>query len=129
MIKFIAISLITIALIGCSKENQKQELASVIGDYEWYYSFDGYQESIYNSDSEDKYGIRLKSRGKVQFFKNSEKEMALKILSCSDLLNGGKSITVELSEEVQLQLRIENNILKLGTWPFDGYENEFSKLN
>lgn len=116
-------------LLGCSKEVKRSDLSDIAGDYHWFYSHDNYFESIYPSSTSDKYGIRIKSRSKVVFYTNSEKEMSLKINSVYETENGGKAIIVQWTDVLERGIIIEGNTLTFYDWPTETYYNKFSKSN
>lgn len=124
------IAVITLVALGCSKEVKKSDIADVRGDYEWFYSTDNLFESVYSDAISDQYGIRIKSKRKVEFYTNSEKELSLDILSVHENeSNGVKVIEVRWNDQVNRDLVITNDVITFYGWPYSEFSNRFAKSN
>lgn len=119
--------LLILLLSNCSKVNLKKDYEEVIGDYEWMYS-QNELESIHAYDSEgDRYGIQIKKKRKILFFKNGEKTDEYKIEEVFQFENK-LSLNLEGSSS-NLHITLENQQLVTFGFPIKEHKNYFTKIN
>ena len=70
---------LTYLLNSCEKEHIVNDYPELSGDYEWVYTQLTYNVFITSAESEDKYGIRILNKDKVQLFKNGKRQETYKI--------------------------------------------------
>lgn len=125
--KWILAVVIALAALSCSKEVKKSDIEDVRGDYEWFYSTDDLFESVYSDAISDQHGIRIKSKRKVEFYTNSEKELSLDILSVHEYGSDGKLIVVRWNDQVNRDLVITDDVITFYGWPYSEFSNRFVK--
>lgn len=126
MKKFLSIVLLSLLFIACNKVNLQKEYSDVIGDYEWVFSENG-ATNFHAYDYEgDRYGIRVKEKRKVQFFKNGEKIEEYKI-SETEPLSEGVVLSIQ-TKYGSFRLRIDNGNIETTRFPFRDFNNHFEKI-
>jgi hypothetical protein len=112
----------------CKKANLKTYNQEIIGDYEWYYSVRDLGDSYSFDSHPDKYGIRIKSNSKLFIFKNDEIIYKGTIESISHTYFGGHKLQMR-DKDLSVEFEISEDILNSENWPFQGYKNEYKKIN
>lgn len=123
-------TLLVIILIGSisCKKHVTAENEHIFGDYEWYYSFDGFYTSVYQDDTEDKWGIRIKKSGKIILYNSGDKEETYKIATIKSDENE-RFVIKAIQKESEVELIYQNNELTLENWPFKAFTNQFQAHN
>lgn len=131
MKRFALFFLIFPVLISCQKDkvdlSNQGNAAQIIGDYEWYESTKGVNNSIYQDQTNDRYGMRIDEKSRVFIFKNGERIFKGYCSSVSYINNTNLwSLYVKNKNESQ-QLFYENGVISCDKWPNWGYTNKWLK--
>jgi hypothetical protein len=127
--KLLILLFFSVLIYSCDKQDIKTQYPEIVGEYEWHYSSQGIGDSHSFENVSDKYAIHILDNGKLIFIRNGEKVFKKRIVDVADaLLTDGLQITIGKDED-QMWFTITDDILTSNIEPFDGYVNEYKRMN
>ncbi len=121
--------IVLISLTACKKD--KIEISGsaneIIGEYEWYCSTSGVNDSFYQDQTTDRYGIRIDEKSKFKFFINGEIYQKGYVSNYRrNSLDNGWIITIQ-GKWGSERLNFIDGEIQCDRWPQWGYSNKWLK--
>lgn len=118
-------------LISCKKDKQKlTNYNQLVGNYEWFHSFNGSGTSYSTQVVEAKYGLTFLEKGKVLFYENGDCVKKARCISVQELQNGGLNVRIHIDKEsIDVDFTLQHGQLENSNWPYIEFSNEFLKHN
>lgn len=121
--KIITLLFILFLFNACQKHKEKlNDHLNFVGNYEWYhsYSLDSNDSESYQSTS-DRYGIRIKKNGKLEFYTNGDLVYKGYVSEVYD-----SSLTINYNKILR-SIQFTGDDFILYNYPFVGHTNQFKK--
>ncbi len=123
----ILLSVLLVQLWGCNKEEVNlKNYPELKGDYNWEMSYFQDFTTVHKEEIDARFGLRIKSRKKVEIYRNGTLEISGEIISASENTDGSIAFNANFGAHNH-DFQFANNQLKSNTYPFDAIYNLYSK--
>lgn len=112
-------------VVACRKETVKN-YAIINGDYNWELTYYKDFTTVYNSEIEPNFGIRIKKNNRVELYENGEVILKGEIIQINEISSDQLHLTVNFGQ-VSHDFVYLNKELKSASYPFNAEFNVFTK--
>jgi hypothetical protein len=126
--KYLIIPIILLSILSCKKERIKiKEHEKLIGTFEWYYSFNDFNESESIETVDDKYALVFKKNEKIEVYKNAKLVDKGYVSDVWDYSLESDFVSCYLFE-AKAYLSLYDDYLEYESYPISGHINRYKKI-